>query len=178
MIILATLDEILQLDKVQSSIKKIDLFLSQKTKYSNEYMKAISYKANILYSKEKANDALKLLYEYVPTIPGMDNEGIIALTSQIIDITIDLNIFDQASKYIKIKQKYLPVSRQNEYIKDIVNLYLKKKDYENAKNALTEYLEDDITKEEKVYALEKLCQIYFDEKEYDKYLDNVYKLES
>ena len=178
MIILATLEEILQLDKNQSSIKKIDLFLSQKTKYSNEYMKAISYKANILYSLDKANDALKLLYEYVPTIQGMDNEGVIALTSEIIAITIDLNVFDQASKYIKIKQKYLPVSRQNEYIKDIVNLYLKKKDYENAKVALNEYLEDDITKDEEIYALEKLCGIYYDEKEYDKYLSNVVKLET
>lgn len=176
--IVASIEEILQLDKIQSSIKKIDLFLSQKTKYSNDYMKALCYKASVLHCLGKTNEALKLLYEYVPQINIMDAEGVIVLTSQIIDITIDVSIFDQAIKYIKIKQKYLPISRQTEYIKDIVTLYLKKKDYENAKDALQKYLEDDITKEEEIYALEKLSRIYYEQKSYDKYLECIPKLEA
>lgn len=175
---MASIEEILQLDKIQSSIKKIDLFLSQKTKYSNDYMKALCYKASILHELGKTNEALKLLYEYVPQIQAMDIEAIIALTSQIIDITISVSIFDQAIKYIKVKQKYLPISRQTEYIKDIVTLYLKKHDYENAKEALQKYLEDDITKEEEIYALEQLSRIYYEQKSYDKYLECIPRLEA
>lgn len=175
---MAQIEEILQLDKIQSSIKKIDLFLSQKTKYSNEYMKALCYKGSILHELGKTNEALKLLYEYIPSLSVMDSEAVICLCSQIIDITIDVSIFDQAIKYIKIKQKYLPISRQTEYIKDIVTLYLKKKDYENAKEALQKYLEDDITKDEEIYALEKLSRIYYAEKSFDKYLECIPKLEA
>ena len=178
MISLATLEEILQLDMVQSSVKKIDLFVSQKTKYSKEYMKAIAYKGKILHELGKTNDALKLLYEYIPSIKAMDNESVIALTSSIIDITLSIGIYDQAAKYIRIKREYLPISRTSEYIKDTTRLYLAKKDYENAKEALIEYLDDDITKEEEIDALEKLANIYFEERNYDKYLECIPKLES
>jgi hypothetical protein len=113
-----SLDEILQLDKVQSSVKKIDLFVSQKTKFSKDYMKAIAYKGLVLHELGKTNDALKLLYEYVPDITKMDSEGVIALCSSIVDVTISIGAYDQAAKYIRIKQKYLPISRQSEYIKN------------------------------------------------------------
>ena len=173
-----SLDEILQLDKVASSVKKIDLFVSQKTKFSKEYMKAIAYKGIVLHELGKTNDALKLLYEYVPDINKMDSEGVISLCSSIIEITLNVGAFDQAAKYIKIKQGYLPISRASEYIKDALTLYLAKKDYENAKLSLKEYLDDDITKEEEIYALEKLAKIYYMERDYDEYLKIIPKLES
>ena len=72
----------------------------------------------------------------------------------------------------------MPISRTNEYIKDALRLYLAKGDYENAKHALTEYLDDDITHEEEIYALEKLANIYYMEKDFDKYLETIPKLES
>ena len=175
---MATLSEILQLDKVASSVKKIDLFVSQKTKFSNDYMRAISYKGLVLYELGKINDALKLLYEYVPDINKMDSEGVIALTSAIIEITLGIGAYDQAAKYIKIKQGYLPISRTSEYIKDATKLYLAKKDYENAKHSLTEYLDDDITREEEIYALKELSKIYYAERDYDNYLNTIPKLEA
>ena len=175
---LMSLDEILQLDKVASSVKKIDLFVSQKTKFSKEYMKAIAYKGIVLHELGKTNDALKLLYEYVPDINKMDSEGVISLCSSIIEITLNVGAFDQAAKYIKIKQGYLPISRASEYIKDALTLYLAKKDYENAKLSLKEYLDDDITKEEEIYALEKLAEIYYMERDYDEYLKIIPKLAS
>ena len=171
-----SLEQVLQLDKIASSVKKIDLFVSQKTKFSNDYMKAITYKGIILHELGKTNEALKLLYEYVPDINKMDNEGVIALCSAIIDITIAVEAYDQAAKYIKIKQGYLPVSRTSEYIKDATRLYLARKDYENAKHALNQYLDDDISKEEEIYALEKLASIYFNERDYDKFLSIIPKL--
>ena len=177
-IILLSLAEILQLDKVTSSVKKIDLFVSQKTKFSNEYMQAIAYKGLVLHELGKNNEALKLLYEYVPDLNKMDREGAIALTSSIIEITLDVGAYDQAIKYIRIKKGLLPISRTNEYIKDALRLYLAKGDYENAKHALTEYLDDDITHEEEIYALEKLANIYYMEKDFDKYLETIPKLES
>jgi len=136
---LATLEEILQLDKIQSSIKKIDLFVSQKTKYSREFMLAIAYKGLVLHALGKTNDALKLLYEYIPDIQKIDSESAISLCSSIIEITIDAKVFEQASKYIRLKQTYLPVSRASEYIKDTTRLYLAKHDYENAKDALKHF---------------------------------------
>lgn len=141
-------------------------------------MKAIAYKGLILHELGKTNDALKLLYEYIPSIKAMDNESVIALTSSIIDITLSIGIYDQAAKYIRIKREYLPISRTSEYIKDTTRLYLAKKDYDNAKASLIAYLDDDITEDEKIYALEKLSSIYFDEKNYDKYLECIPKLEA
>ena len=65
-----TLNEVLELDKKQTSIQKINLFLSNQEKNSDDYVKALSFKAIILASLNKTDEALKLLYEYLPNITG------------------------------------------------------------------------------------------------------------
>ena len=121
---MASLAEILNLDCVQSSIKKIDLFLVSQVKLSSEYMEALAYKAIILHKIGKSNEGIRLLLQYVPDIKLMNNSAVIALCDAIIEICIDVMRFDQVEKYIDIKRNFLPVSKMHLYIKDRIILAL------------------------------------------------------
>ena len=112
------LQEILQLDKVQSSIKKIDLYIVSTVKQSDEYIIALSYKAIILHTIGKSNEALKILFTIVPTFKELTTNSIIYVCDAIIDICIDVKRYDQVEKYIQIKNTYLPVSKHVLHIKD------------------------------------------------------------
>lgn len=166
-----TLNEVLELEKKQASIQKINLFLSNQEKNSDDYVKALSFKAIILASLNKTDEALKLLYEYLPDIKEMNSEGRIALLDGIIKITLDNELYEQALKYIELKKTFLPISKGDLYIKDKIDFYLKMNDYSNAKRELLSYLDDDISKEELIYAKIKLSDIYYSEKQYDKFLE-------
>lgn len=166
-----TLNEVLELDKKQASIQKINLFLSNQEKNSDDYVKALSFKAIILASLNKTDEALKLLYEYLPNITEMNTEGKIALLDGIIKITLENELYEQALKYIELKKTFLPISKGDLYIKDKIEFYLKINDLTNAKKELLSYLDDDISKDELIYAKIKLSDIYYNEKQYDKYLE-------
>lgn len=172
------LQEVLQLEKTQGSIKKIDLFLVSQIKLSDEYIIALSYKAIILHTIGKTNEALKLLFNVVPSFKEMGVNGIIAVCDGIIDICIELKRFDQVTKYIKIKQNYLPISKAVLHIKDNIKYFLAIKKYDDAKESLLKYLSDDITKEESIYAKEELSKIYYFEHQYTKYLEIIPDLEN
>ena len=172
------LQEVLQLEKTQGSIKKIDLFLVSQVKLSDEYVCALSYKAIILHTIGKTNEALKLLFNMVPSFKEMDVNGIIAVCDGIIEICLELKRYDQVLKYIKIKENYLPVSKAVLHIKDNIKYYLAVKRYDDAKEALLKYLSDDITREESIYAKEELSKIYYLEHQYDKYLELAEDLEN
>lgn len=172
------LQEVLQLDKVQGSIKKIDLFLVSQVKLSDEYLAALAYKACILHTIGKTNEALKLLFSMVPSFKEMNVDGIISICDGIIDICLDLKRYDQVSKYIKIKQNYLPISKAVLHIKDNIKYFLAVKRYDEAKEALIKYLSDDLTKEESMYAKEELSKLYYAERQYDKYLELAADLEN
>jgi len=164
------LNEVLNLSKTESSIKKIDLYLSKSIMYSNEFMAALKYKAEIISFLGEPNKAIKMLADYMPYFDKMDNESIIITLDGIINITLSLSLFEQADNFIELKKKYLPISKSSLYLKDRINFYLLKNDKENAKAILKQYLSDDITKEESILAKENLAKIYFDEKDYDSYL--------
>ena len=168
---MATLSEILNLNISAQSIKKIDLFLETLPKYSYEYMKSLCYKALMLDSLNKTNDALKLIYSYVPDIDKMENRSIISLFDTIIFITTKCNRADQALKYIELKKGYLPISKSSLYIKDKINLFLVLKDYKKAKESIEEFLNDDIDKEDQFFAKSNLTLIYFYERDFDNYLE-------
>ena len=172
------IDEVLKLEKTNSSIRKIDLFLGCQIKYSIEYFKALCYKVTILHHLGKNNDALKLLYEVVPHFSEISSEGIIEICDGIIDLCIDLKRFDQVYKYIKIKQKYLPISKSVLHLKDNIKYFMALKQYDNAKEALEKYLDDDITKEEMVFAKIELANIYLILHEKQKYLDIIEDVEN
>ena len=113
-----SLNDILCLDKTQASIKKIDLFLSSHDKNTYEYIKAVSFKATILDSLGKTNDALKLVYSFVPEFRYLEPKSIVEICNVIIDISITNDKYDQAIKYITVKKNYLAVSESSEYYKD------------------------------------------------------------
>ena len=165
------LSEVLQLDKVQSSIKKIDLFLVSQEKLSDDYMKAYAYKAIILHAIGKNNEALKLLFTMVPLFKEIDSNGIIAICDGIIDICLDLKRFDQVTKYIEVKKNYLPISKNMLYVKDNIKYYLASNQLSEAQNELLKYLDDDISKEEQIFAKEQLIKIYYETHQYSNYLD-------
>ena len=93
------LNEVLKLDKVSGSIKKIDLFLAGCNKKSSDYYKAFAYRNIILHSLGKTNDALKALYGLVMDFSKLDSESVIAICDAIISITTDVKRLDQARKY-------------------------------------------------------------------------------
>ena len=171
------LQEILQLDKVQSSIKKIDLYLVSTVKQSDEYIIALSYKAIILHTIGKSNEALKILFTLVPTFKELTTNSIIYICDAIIDICIDVKRYDQVEKYIQIKNTYLPVSKHVLHIKDNIKYYLATGKTTQAKEELLKYLDDDLTKEEMIFAKEELAKIYFSEHQNSKYLELVKDLE-
>jgi hypothetical protein len=172
-----SLNDILCLDKTQSSIKKIDLFLSSHDKNTYEYIKAVSFKATILDSLGKTNDALKLVYSFVPEFRYLEPKSIVEICNVIIDISITNDKYDQAIKYITVKKNYLAVSESSEYYKDQIRLFLKMDDKVKTLEIVKKFLDDDITKEEEIYAKEILSRLYFDNKEYDNYLELIRPLE-
>ena len=162
--------ELEKLDNSLDSIKKIDSFLSYQIQNSKEYLIAIKEKSLRLHFLNHTNEALKILYSYTPNLNSFELDGSIAILDAIILITEDVKRFDQALQYIRIKKTLLPVSKQNLYMKDVINYLLKKEDYENLKKELIKYINDDITKEEKIYSKEILADIVFKEGNYDDYL--------
>ena len=172
-----TLADIVKLPKNNQSIKKIDLFMGGCVKGSNEYIKALCYKASVLHATGKTNDALKLIYSYVPEFNKLDNDSIIDICNEIMDICIDVERYDQVAKYMSIKKNYLSISNLHLFLKDQIRLFLVLKEYNKAKAALEKYLSDDLTKDEEIFALERLLEIYFSNQEYDKYLEKVGILE-
>ena len=174
---MASIQEILQLDRNQASIKKIDIFLQNKEKLSEDYMLAISYKARILHSLKRSNDGLRLLLPLVNELKLVSYESMLGVCDSIIYIYLDLDMFNEANKYISLKKNYLPASRLNLYLKDKIKLYLKMKDNRRAKEVLNQYLSDDLSKPEQMYAKEELSKIYYEEKQYDKYLELASSLE-
>lgn len=172
-----TINELLTLERNQSSIKKIDLFISSCDKFSLEYIQAICFKAIIFHKIKKTNDALKLVYSLVPNFKQLSTDSVIVICDTIIGICLEISRFDQVEKYMNIKKRYLPISMQNIYLKDQIKLYLKKQDNLSAKTVLLEYLTDDLTKEEEIFAKDNLADIYFNTKNYTDYLSIVKDLE-
>lgn len=172
-----TLDDLLALDRNQTSIKKIDLFISSCNKYSPEYTKAVCLKAEVLHNIKKTNDALKLVYSLVPNFNDFENESIVEICSAIINICLDINRLDQVKKYMLIKKRFLPVSQKNLYLKDEIALALKEGNTLEAKNVLVEYLSDDLTKDEQIFAKDNLASIYYSTKDYSSFLEVVKDLE-
>lgn len=172
------LNEVLKLDMVQSSIRKIDLFLVSSIKQSDEYLAAIAYKCIILHKIGKSNEGLKLLFSQIPAFKEFSSNGIISICDAIIDICIDVKKYDQVEKYIQIKKNYLPVSKLVLHIKDNIKYYLAAGMQNQAKEELIKYLSDDIEYEESIYAKEELSNIYYLEHSYDKYLELIPYLES
>ncbi len=171
------LNEVLQLDKTLSSIKKIDLFLSGCNKKSLDYYKAFCYRNIVLHSIGKTNEALKALYALVAEFPKLGSEEIITICDAIIDITLSIRFFDQARKYIDEKKKHLRVSNALLNTKDEIRLAVAKHDYNRAIIELKNYLKEILTIEEMTWGYEELSNIYYEVHDYQSYLETIPALE-
>ena len=166
-----SLSEVLQLDISNSSIKKIDAFLASEVEYSDPYMKALAYKYYIEHKLGNSLEAVNVLVKYIKNLNILTPYSIIAISDSLIQILLDLNNFDEAYKYIQLKKNFLPVSKLNLYLKDMITYLLKKDSINEAKDLLIKYLEDDISKDEALFAKEELSNIYFKQGEYDNYIN-------
>ncbi|MDE5715506.1 MAG: hypothetical protein K2I42_05170, partial [Anaeroplasmataceae bacterium] len=171
------INEVLQLDKVSGSIKKIDLFLTGCNKRSMDYYKAYCYRNIVLHAIGKTNDALKSLYGMVVDFSKMEDDAIVCICDAIIQITMEVNRLDEAAKYIKIKKEHLRVSNAILNIIDEINLSMAKKDYSLAIMHLNAYLTDDITKDDMIWGYEQLAKIYYEIHEIPKFLEISNRLE-
>ncbi len=165
------LNEILKLDKVTASIKKIDLFLAGVSKKSLAYYQAFCYRNIILHALGKTNEALKALYSLVVDFNKMSDEVVIVICDAIIEITISVDRLDQAEKYMDIKKSHLKVSNQALAIRDQILLELARKNYKGAIEYLKQYINDEISNEETLWANEHLARIYYEIHHYNAYLD-------
>ena len=166
-----SLSEILKLDISNQSIKRIDSFLADEVNYSDSYMKAISYKALIMHKLGDSFGAINLLEPYIRDYRLLTPIAIISICDSFIAITLDLNKFDDALKYIDLKKTFLPASKMNLYLKDMIDYLLKKEMINEAKETLKEYLKDDISPDEALFAKEELANIYFKQAEYDEFIN-------
>ncbi len=164
------LNEIMNLDSSKSSIKKIDLFLEDKIKNSYEYIKALSIKAIITYNLGEVGEALKLLFNYVSEFKTLEDSSVITICDAIILICLKIKRYDQVEKYIEIKKEYLPISRSDLYLKDKISLYLAQDQKDLAMDVLKRYLQDNLVKEEAIWAKRELSNIYFLKHDFDSFL--------
>ena len=141
-----SLSEILQLDINNQSIKKIDSFLSDEVEYSDTYIRAVAHKALLLHKLGNSTAGIELALSYIKSMRLLSAYAVIALSDTIIAITIDLDEFDEALKYINLKKSFLPVSKMNLYLKDMITYLLKKGSIQEAKDTLVTYLKEQIWK--------------------------------
>ncbi|MBQ9449290.1 MAG: diguanylate cyclase [Acholeplasmatales bacterium] len=166
-----SLNEVLNLDNSKQSIKKIDIFLSGESKYSDNFMEVIAFKGKMLHILDDTTEALKLLFSYIAELKKLRPKGIIAICDSIIYITEDISKFDQSLKYINLKKNFLPISSHTLYIKDMIHLYLLENKKSEAIKLILDYLKDDLSKDEIFFAKETLANLYYETKEYDKYIE-------
>ena len=175
------LNEVLELEKTSSSIKKIDLFLAGCNRKSIDYFKAFCYRNIVLHSIGKTNDALKALYNLVGDFSKLESAAIIVICDAIISITLDVNRFDQAKKYIDIKKTYLKVSESVKGEIDDINYNIAIKDYSNAIKLLTNFISESTNPDQVLWANESLAKIYYDLHDYESFkqisnnLERIYK---
>lgn len=166
-----SLSEILQLDINNSSIKKIDAFLADEVEFSDTYMKALSHKALMLHLTGNSHEGINILLKYIKNMKFLSQYSVIALCDSMINITIDLENYEEALKYINLKKSFLPVSKMNLYLKDMITYLLKTNSIGEAKDTLIAYLKDDISKDEALFAKEELSNIYYQQGEYDEFIN-------
>lgn len=163
-----TLDEILALDKVASSIRYVDAFLSSQTK-DYAYYRALSYKALILHTIGKDMDATKILISVTPLFSSMTEDSICAIADGIIELALDNKEFDQAKKYIDIKEKNIKPSEMKSLYLSKIKYFELTNNFSEEKRSLLTYLNDDLSDLERYDANQKLANIYYDERDYESF---------
>ena len=165
-----------RLDKTKDTVKKLDKYIQTLSVDSNDYYKALCYKASVLHSLKNDEEALKILLPLEKKLWILKNEEIITLCDILKDIYYDLNEPDNALKYIKIKEEHLLIIDHDKYTKDMIEYYHFINDTQNEKRQILIYLEENINEDELIDIYERLIDFSFEENnknDFDKYYDKL-----
>lgn len=172
-----SLDEILSLDKVTSSIKQIDMYMSKQVQYSYEYIAALCYKCEVMHTLGRTKDALKNLLPLVVHFKTFDKKSTVSVCSILINIFLDISNYKEALKYINIKKENLAELDKDEYYYDLIRYYESTGNSVELKRAITSYLSGDIPDDKRAYAVELFIKYQYKDMEYEGFYKNYSYLE-
>lgn len=161
------LDEILKLDKVTSSVRQIDLYMSKQKINSYEYIRALAFKCSILHCLNKTKDALKLLLPITSLFDKIDKRASVSICDSLIEIFLDIASYKEAIKYINIKKNYIPELNKEDYYYDLIRYYNLIGNSLELKRSIVSYLQGDIPDDRRAYALEIFIDYQYKDLEYD-----------
>ena len=155
--------EILELDASSNSIKKIDKFLSEKSPSHRDYPPAIAHLGWLTYQLGDVNGAFKIL---IPYLDLCDDKQKPVIYNALIKIYYDQKDYDNVLQAIESKRRYLLNYNKAIYYEDLIQFYQTTgNECELVRNILI-YLEDDISDERRLKALEILVEVYLKQKDF------------
>ena len=165
-----------RLEASKDTVKKIDKYIQTLNSESNDYYKALCYKASVLHSLKNDDEALKIILPLERNFWMLQNDDVIVLCDILKDIYFDLNDASNALKYIKIKEDHLLLIDHDKYTKDMIAYYRFIGDIESEKRQILIYLEENIDEKELVGIYERLIEFSYNENnknDFDKYYEKV-----
>ena len=165
-----------RLDATKDTVKKIDKYIQTLSTDSNDYYKALCYKASVLHSLKNDDEALKILLPLERKLWTLQNDEVIVLCDILKDIYFELNDPANALKYIKIKEEHLLLIDHDKFTKDMIEYYRFIGDIENEKRHILIYLEENIDEKELIDIYERLIEFSYKENnknDFDKYYEKV-----
>ena len=163
-----------RLEASKDTVKKIDKYIQTLNSESNDYYKALCYKASVLHSLKNDDEALKIILPLERNFWMLQNDDVIVLCDILKDIYFDLNDASNALKYIKIKEDHLLLIDHDKYTKDMIAYYRFIGDIESEKRQILIYLEENIDEKELVGIYERLIEFSYNENnknDFDKYYE-------
>ncbi len=170
------INDILNLDIKKTNLKKIDAFINKQDEQSIDYSRAVAYKAKMLYKLGDIKGSITLLLK--SETRTLDSNKLVYYYTELIYIYLDLSDASKAMKYIELKDKNLSLLDKAEHTKDLILFYTKFVDKEKAIYYINEYLNDDISEENKVFALSLLEEFYYLDNDINKFDQNFIFLET
>lgn len=162
-----SINELYKLPHKKESIKKIDQFIASSGNDELCHHQAICLKSEILFELEKINEALKPLLQAETSFNSFSDEIIVLYSNALKDIFMSIEQYDKALKYIDIKHKHLSLMEMDSYIKDMILYHQAKGEKIAAKRYIIQYLEDDLSTDERIFAYENLINYHFEDKNLD-----------
>ena len=80
-----------RLEASKDTVKKIDKYIQTLNSESNDYYKALCYKASVLHSLKNDDEALKIILPLERNFWMLQNDDVIVLCDILKDIYFDLN---------------------------------------------------------------------------------------
>jgi len=170
------INDILKLEIKKTNLKKIDFFINKQDETTLDFSRAVAYKAKMLYKLGDVKESITLLIK--SESQTHDSNKLVCYYTELINIYLDLSDASKAMKYIELKDKNLSLLDKAEHTKDLILFYTKFADKEKAIYYINDYLNDDISEEDKVFVLNLLEDFYYLDNDLNKFNQNFSYLES